>query len=97
MGLQMRILLRPIKWSLGYMFLPRLELGLPSSESKVLTNYATEPIALSEGTNGKKKFSWTRTRLIVKGFEPLPPQKLVPKTSAIDHSATLLVCLINLG
>ncbi len=29
--------------------------------------------------------------LIVKGFEPLPPQRLVPKTSAIDHSATLPV------
>ena len=50
----MRILLPPIKLSLGYVFLPRLELGLPNSESKVLTNYATEPIEPSEGTNGKK-------------------------------------------
>ncbi|GIY12865.1 hypothetical protein CEXT_329041 [Caerostris extrusa] len=23
------------------------------------------------------------------GFEPTPPQRLVPKTSALDHSATL--------
>ena len=22
-----------------------------------------------------------------KGFEPLPPERLVPKTSALDHSA----------
>ena len=33
--------------------------------------------------------------LIVKGFEPLPPQRLVPKTSAIDHSATLPVNHLN--
>ena len=27
--------------------------------------------------------------LIVVGFEPTPPKRLVPKTSALDHSATL--------
>ncbi len=26
--------------------------------------------------------------MTVKGFEPLPPNRLVPKTRAIDHSAT---------
>ena len=87
----MRILLRPIKRSLGNVFLPRLELGLPNSESKVLNNYATEPIELSEGANGKNNLVGRAQRLIVKGFEPLPPQRLVPKTSAIDHSATLPV------
>ena len=25
------------------------------------------------------------------GFEPTPPKRLVPKTSALDHSATLPV------
>ena len=27
------------------------------------------------------------------GFEPTPPRRLVPKTSALDHSATLPVSL----
>ena len=27
--------------------------------------------------------------LIAVGFEPTPPKRLVPKTSALDHSATL--------
>ena len=27
--------------------------------------------------------------MAVVGFEPTPPQRLVPKTSALDHSATL--------
>ena len=34
-------------------------------------------------------FSTGKTRLIVVGFEPTPPKWLVPKTSALDHSATL--------
>ena len=34
-------------------------------------------------------FSMQKTRLIVVGFEPTPPKWLVPKTSALDHSATL--------
>ena len=35
------------------------------------------------------QFSMQKTRLIVVGFEPTPPKWLVPKTSALDHSATL--------
>ena len=33
-------------------------------------------------------------KMAVVGFEPTPPWRLVPKTSALDHSATLpqLVC-----
>ena len=27
--------------------------------------------------------------MAVMGFEPTPPKRLVPKTSALDHSATL--------
>ena len=27
--------------------------------------------------------------MAVVGFEPTPPKRLVPKTSALDHSATL--------
>ena len=29
------------------------------------------------------------SKMAVVGFEPTPPQRLVPKTSALDHSATL--------
>ena len=28
-------------------------------------------------------------RMAAVGFEPTPPKRLVPKTSALDHSATL--------
>ena len=28
-------------------------------------------------------------RLAAVGFQPTPPKRLVPKTSALDHSATL--------
>ena len=31
----------------------------------------------------------TKYFLAVVGFEPTPPKRLVPKTSALDHSATL--------
>ncbi|GIY12866.1 hypothetical protein CEXT_329051 [Caerostris extrusa] len=31
------------------------------------------------------------------GFEPTPPQRLVPKTSALDHSATLPTFVHSLG
>ena len=34
-------------------------------------------------------FLYGLKRLIVVGFEPTPPKWLVPKTSALDHSATL--------
>ena len=34
--------------------------------------------------DGEKK-----TLLAAVGFEPTPPKRLVPKTSALDHSATL--------
>jgi hypothetical protein len=30
-----------------------------------------------------------QNKLIAVGFEPTPPERLVPKTSALDHSATL--------
>ena len=30
-----------------------------------------------------------KTFMAVVGFEPTPPKRLVPKTSALDHSATL--------
>ena len=29
------------------------------------------------------------------GFEPTPPERLVPKTSALDHSATVSLLLIK--
>ena len=32
--------------------------------------------------------------MIVVGFEPTPLQRLVPETSALDHSATLSLCYI---
>ena len=31
----------------------------------------------------------TIAQMIEKGFEPLPPKRLVPKTNALDRSATL--------
>ena len=31
------------------------------------------------------------------GFEPTPPKRLVPKTSALDHSAILPVCCVVNG
>ena len=34
-----------------------------------------------------KKFQWQN--LIAVGFEPTPPERLEPKSSALDHSATL--------
>ena len=37
----------------------------------------------------KTNWFWEHIKLIEKGFEPLPPLRLVPNTSAIDHSATL--------
>ena len=30
-----------------------------------------------------------KRKLAAVGFEPTPPRRLVPKTSALDHSATL--------
>ena len=30
------------------------------------------------------------------GFEPTPPKRLVPKTSALDHSATLPLMKVNM-
>ena len=35
----------------------------------------------------QEKLFWKKK---VMGFEPTPPKWLVPKTSALDHSATLL-------
>ena len=34
--------------------------------------------------------------LAVMGFEPTPPERLVPKTSALDHSATLTYFLLKM-
>ena len=32
---------------------------------------------------------YKKEQLAAVGFEPTPPKRLVPKTSALDHSATL--------
>ena len=36
-----------------------------------------------------KLFVMLKANMAAVGFEPTPPKRLVPKTSALDHSATL--------
>ena len=38
-------------------------------------------------TNGKKHQVIVKKKMTDVGFEPTPPKRLVPKTSALDHSA----------
>ncbi|GIY12864.1 hypothetical protein CEXT_329031 [Caerostris extrusa] len=50
------------------------------------------PLGLKENQNSSiSSFEQKKSRLCMAavGFEPTPPQRLVPKTSALDHSATL--------
>ena len=43
----------------------------------------------NEQFNDKKGKKGAKKKLIVVGFEPTPQKRLVPKTSALDLSATL--------
>ena len=58
--------------------------------SKGEKNFHKTELARSEQFNDKKKIKKrTKKILIVVGFEPTPQKRLVPKTSALDLSATL--------
>lgn len=52
-------------------------------------NFHKIELKRNEQFNDKKSKKETKKKLIVVGFEPTPQKRLVPKTSALDLSATL--------
>ncbi|GIY47247.1 hypothetical protein CDAR_519511 [Caerostris darwini] len=66
------------------------------SKPSALDHSATLPTSSSLGLKGKEILPFQVSNKKKKplgrgsgGFEPTPPQRLVPKTSALDHWATL--------
>ena len=57
--------------------LPRFELGLLDSESKVIANYTTGPLL----------YTFFLSCLHSVGFEPTPPERTELESVALDHSA----------
>ena len=46
--------------------------------------------------NKKQVQNFKKTKMTGVGFEPTPPERLVPKTSALDHSANQSLSFIEL-
>ena len=67
--------------------------------SSLANNFVNEIISKKKTLHGKIKISNIKSliqKMTDKGFEPLPPERLVPKTSALDHSANQSLLLYDI-